>query len=268
MLLKRLLTTALLGPLVVIGVLTLNQEQFAGALIVILIVASWEFCSLIKVKSLPGKAAFILLVIASAYFLLKAPSALIPVLIASVLWWIIALYWVFSFPKHSHYLNNSLSIKLVNGLFFLVPMALALITLHKNNSSLVLLLLALIWAADIGAYLAGNAFGKNKLCPNISPGKTIEGALGGVILSLVVGALYVLMTTDKPTLEIYFNFGVLSLIVSLVSILGDLFESILKRLAEVKDSGKILPGHGGLLDRIDSLTCAAPIFFLLFSILI
>jgi phosphatidate cytidylyltransferase len=147
-------------------------------------------------------------------------------------------------------------------------MALALITLHKNNSSLVLLLLALVWAADIGAYFTGRTFGRNKLCPNVSPGKTIEGALGGVILSLVVGALYVLMTTDKPTLEIYFNFGVLSLIVSLVSILGDLFESILKRLADVKDSGKILPGHGGLLDRIDSLTCAAPIFFLLFSFLI
>jgi phosphatidate cytidylyltransferase len=122
--------------------------------------------------------------------------------------------------------------------------------------------------ADIGAYFAGNAFGKNKLCPNVSPGKTVEGALGGIILSLVVGALYVLITIDNPTLENYFNFAVLSLIVSLVSILGDLFESILKRIADVKDSGKILPGHGGLLDRIDSLTCAAPIFFLLFSFLI
>jgi phosphatidate cytidylyltransferase len=268
MLLKRLLTAAVLGPLVIIGVLTLNQNQFAGALIVLLIIASWEFCSLIKVKSITGKAAFILLAIATTYVLQKEPSALMPALIASALWWSIALYWIFSFPKHSHYLNNSLSIKLVNGLFFLVPMALALITLHKNNSSLVLLLLALIWAADIGAYFTGRTFGKNKLCPTVSPGKTIEGALGGVILSLVVGALYVLMTTNKPTLEIYFNFGVLSLIVSLVSILGDLFESILKRLADVKDSGKILPGHGGLLDRIDSLTCAAPIFFLLFSFLI
>ena len=134
MLLKRLLTTALLGPLVIIGVLTLNQNQFAGALIMLLIIALWEFCSLIKVKSMPGKAAFILLAIAITYFLQKEPSALMPVLIASALWWIIALYWVFSFPKHSHYLNNSLSIKLVNGLFFLVPMALALIALHKNNS--------------------------------------------------------------------------------------------------------------------------------------
>ena len=268
MLLKRLITAALLGPLVIMGVLASNQNQFVGALIVILIIASWEFCSLIKIKSIAGKAMFIMLAIAITYFLKEEPSLLRPVLIASSLWWIIALYWTLAFPKHGQYLDNALSIKLVNGLFFLVPMALALIALHKNNTSLVLLLLALIWAADIGAYFAGNAFGKNKLCPNVSPGKTIEGALGGIILSLVVGALYVLITTDKPTLENYFNFGVLSLIVSLVSILGDLFESILKRIADVKDSGKILPGHGGLLDRIDSLTCAAPIFFLLFSFLI
>ena len=268
MLLKRLITVALLGPLVIMGVLVSNQNQFLGVLIVILIIASWEFCSLIKIKSIAGKATFIMLAIAIIYFLKNKPSLLMPVLIASSLWWIIALYWTLTFPKHSRYLDNAFSIKLVNGLFFLVPMALALIALHKNNTSLVFLLLALIWAADIGAYFAGSAFGKNKLCPNVSPGKTIEGALGGVILSLVVGALYVLITTDKPTLENYFNFGVLSLIVSLVSILGDLFESILKRIAEVKDSGKILPGHGGLLDRIDSLACAAPIFFLLFSFLI
>ena len=268
MLLKRLITAALLGPLVIMGVLVSNQNQFLGVLIVILIIASWEFCSLIKIKSIAGKAMYIMLAIAIIYFLKNKPSLLTPVLIASSLWWIIALYWALTFPKHTRYLDNVLSIKLVNGLFFLVPMALALIALHKNNSSLVLLLLGLIWAADIGAYLAGSAFGKNKLCPNVSPGKTIEGALGGVILSLVVGALYVLISTDKPALQNYFNFGVLSLIVSLVSILGDLFESILKRIADVKDSGKILPGHGGLLDRIDSLTCAAPIFFLLFSFLI
>jgi phosphatidate cytidylyltransferase len=268
MLIKRLITAAFLGSLVIVGVLTSNPNQFAGALILILIIALWELCSLIKVKSISGKATFIMLAIAITYFLKNEPSILRTVLIASSLWWILALYWTLTFPKHSLFLNNTLSLKLVNGLFFLVPMALALIALHKNNSSLVLLLLALIWAADIGAYFAGNAFGKNKLCPNISPGKTVEGALGGIILSLVVGALYVLITTEKPTLEYYFSLGVLSLIVSLVSILGDLFESILKRIAEVKDSGKILPGHGGLLDRIDSLTCAAPIFFLLYSFLL
>jgi phosphatidate cytidylyltransferase len=268
MLLKRLLTTAILGPLVIMVVLVSNQSQFAGTLIVALIVASWEFCSLIKIKSIAGKATFIMLAIAITYFLKNEPSLLRPVLIASSLWWIIALYWILTFPKHSRYLDDAISIKLVNGLFFLLPMILALIALHKNNSSLVLLLLALIWASDIGAYLAGTAFGKNKLCPKVSPGKTIEGALGGIILSLVVGALYVLIATEKPTIENYLNFGVLSLIISLVSILGDLFESTLKRIANIKDSGKILPGHGGLLDRIDSLTCGAPIFFLLFSFLI
>ena len=267
MLLKRLLTAVLLGPLVILGVLFTNQTQFESVILVVVIIAGWELCSLLQIKHIAGKTAFISLTIAITY-VLGEPAALTPVLIASSLWWLVALYWTVTFPKHSRFINNVLLIKLANGLFILVPMAIALIALNKNSSSLVLLLLALIWAADIGAYFAGNAFGKNKLCPNVSPGKTLEGAIGGIILSLVIGSLYVLMTAEMPTLKNYLCFGILSFIVSLSSILGDLFESVIKRIAEVKDSGKILPGHGGLLDRIDSLTCAAPIFFLLFGFLI
>ena len=134
-----------------------------------------------------------------------------------------------------------------------------------NNNYLVLLLFGLIWAADVGAYFAGKAIGKIKLSPNVSPKKTVEGLVGGVILSLIVAGTYVFVSLDSPSISDYLTFGVLSIIISLASVIGDLFESVLKRLANVKDSGRLLPGHGGMLDRIDSLTCAAPIFFLCFT---
>ena len=140
--------------------------------------------------------------------------------------------------------------------------------IHMNNSSLVLLLFGLIWASDIGAYFTGKAFGKTKLSPNVSPKKTVEGLFGGIVFSLIIGVLYVVILKDTPSINDYLMFGFLSIVVSLTSVLGDLFESLLKRLSNVKDSGKILPGHGGMLDRIDSLTSSAPVFFLLFTYLV
>tara|TARA_B100000795_G_scaffold155522_1_gene116670 strand:- start:60 stop:503 length:444 start_codon:yes stop_codon:yes gene_type:complete len=147
-------------------------------------------------------------------------------------------------------------------------MAISLMALHLQDKVLVLFLLILIWAADIGAYFTGKLFGRTKLCPSVSPGKTLEGVFGGIALTQVVAITYVYITTQTPLLNDFLIFSFLALIVSLVSVLGDLFESVLKRIAEVKDSGNILPGHGGMLDRIDSLTSSAPIFFLLFTLLI
>jgi phosphatidate cytidylyltransferase len=147
-------------------------------------------------------------------------------------------------------------------------MAISLVALHLQDSVLVLFLLVLIWAADIGAYFVGKSFGKNKLCPRVSPRKTREGVYGGVALSQVTALSYVYIVIQTPSLNDFLIFCFLALVVSIVSVLGDLFESVLKRIAEVKDSGNILPGHGGLLDRIDSLTSSAPIFFLLFILLV
>jgi len=142
-------------------------------------------------------------------------------------------------------------------------MAAALIILQSQNSSLVLFLLALIWAADIGAYFSGRQFGNKKLCPEVSPNKTLAGLYGGVILAQAVALCYVFIVVLEPNLKDFLVFSILALVVSLVSVLGDLFESLLKRISGYKDSGDILPGHGGLLDRIDSLTSSAPIFLLL-----
>jgi phosphatidate cytidylyltransferase len=124
-------------------------------------------------------------------------------------------------------------------------------------------LLFLIWAADIGAYFSGKHFGRKKLCPQVSPNKTFEGVYGGILLAQVVAISYVAIIVQSPKMNDFLVFCFLALVVSLVSVLGDLFESALKRMSGQKDSGRLLPGHGGLLDRIDSLTSSAPIFLML-----
>jgi phosphatidate cytidylyltransferase len=148
----------------------------------------------------------------------------------------------------------------VAGLLTLVPAGLALVWLHTASATLVFYLILLVAAADTGAYFVGRRFGRSKLAPEISPGKTREGLLGALFAVIFVGLLgawlFGLAAMDALV------FGLLSIVVALVSVAGDLQESVLKREAGVKDSGTLLPGHGGILDRIDSLTAAAPVFLL------
>jgi len=268
MLIKRLLTAFFLVPLVIIATLKLGSTEFFIAIIAVLVISSWEFSNLIKIRSWLAKASYVVVLIAAAYYLNQEPLLLMPLLIVTLLWWFINSFWIISFPRHTRYWKNYLAIRLANGFFFFVPLLVALSALHQIDSTLVLLLLALIWAADSGAYFVGRAIGKNKLLPHVSPGKTIEGVAGGTLFSLGVMFIYVFFGYENATFEQYFFYGVLSLIVTFASILGDLFESLHKRVAGVKDSGVLLPGHGGLFDRIDSLTASAPIFFLAYSFLI
>ena len=267
MLIKRLLTAVFLVPLVVIATLKLDNSEFVMAAMLVLVIGSWEFSSLIKMRHWLAKTSYVVALIAATYYLNQAPFWLMPLLVITLLWWVINSYWIISFPRHTRYWHSFITTRLVNGFFFFVPLVVALSALHQIDSSLVLLLLALIWAADSGAYIVGRAIGKNKLLPNVSPGKTIEGVLGGTLFSLGVMFVYVRFGFENAAFEQYFFYGVLSLVVTLASILGDLFESLHKRLAGVKDSGILLPGHGGLFDRIDSLTASAPIFFLAYSFL-
>ena len=267
MLIKRLLTTVILIPLVIVTTLTLDSSEFAIAMLPVLFIGSWEYSELIKIKRWITKALYVSALTAAAYFLNQMSSLLMPVLIVTLLWWFISSFWIISYPRHTRYWHNYLATRLVNGFFFFVPLLVALSALHQINRTLVLLLLILIWAADSGAYFVGRAIGKNKLIPNVSPGKTIEGVAGGTLLSLGVMFVYVNFSFENATFEQYFFYGVLSLVTTIASILGDLFESLHKRAAGVKESGILLPGHGGLFDRIDSLTASAPIFFLAYSFL-
>lgn len=155
------------------------------------------------------------------------------------------------------------ALKLAAGTLAVLPAWAALVLLHANpdkGNLWLLTALTMVWAADSGAYFAGRAFGKHKLAPRVSPNKTIEGLLGGMVAGIVVacafGWLAGLTVAHVPQLVL------VSAVAVLASVLGDLFESLLKRHAGAKDSGAVIPGHGGVLDRIDGVLAALPVFAL------
>jgi phosphatidate cytidylyltransferase len=180
------------------------------------------------------------------------------ILVVALLWWLfvlIGLTWYS--PGLSRRPSGRLLLR-VGGLLTLVPAGMALLWLHDHAPVLVLYLIALVAAADTGAYFVGRRFGRTKLAPEISPGKTREGLFGALFGAILV-ALLTAWLFDLAQMDALV-FGLLGVVVALVSVAGDLQESVLKREAGAKDSGTLLPGHGGILDRVDSLTAAAPVF--------
>ena len=180
------------------------------------------------------------------------------ILVLAVLWWLFVFVGLAWYRQGLSARASGRLLLQVAGMLTLVPAGLALTWLHAIAPLLVLYLVLLVGAADTGAYFAGRQFGRSKLAPEISPGKTREGLFGALFLVIPVGLLgawlFGLVAMDALV------FGLLSIVVALVSVAGDLQESVLKREAGAKDSGTLLPGHGGVLDRIDSLTAAAPVF--------
>ncbi|MGV0951420.1 MAG: phosphatidate cytidylyltransferase, partial [Azonexus sp.] len=150
---------------------------------------------------------------------------------------------------------------LIVGLVVLFPAWLALVQLRVAGPGVLLAILAIVWMADVAAYFSGKRFGKHKLAPSISPGKTWEGAIGGGIGVVLYGIALRLGFAFEPVGLPLWVFGLLA--VTAISIMGDLYESMLKRQAGIKDSSNVLPGHGGVLDRIDSLTSTLPVVALL-----
>jgi phosphatidate cytidylyltransferase len=188
------------------------------------------------------------------------------ILAVSVCWWLFSLFMIIAYPHFSRFWRNNRLVCLLFGLLTLVPTWIALISLRTSlyevdvfyGASLILYVLGIVWAADIGAFFVGVKFGKRKLRPRVSPGKTVEGLLGGIGASFAIIAFAALhYQVDMTKIGLHIVVGAVTVA---VSALGDLNESMFKRCAGLKDSGSILPGHGGILDRIDSLTAAFPIF--------
>lgn len=193
-------------------------------------------------------------------------ASVIWVLGAGSVWWLLALGLVLTFPRSAGFWREQPGLKALFAMLTLVPFYWALLVLRSYQYEqdahygawLLLFVMSLVWVADTGAYFAGKAFGKHKLCPNVSPGKTIEGMIGGVVAASALA----LIVTQSMALPMHTSVVLLvaSIVAVFASVLGDLTESMFKREAGLKDSGNILPGHGGIMDRIDSLTAALPVF--------
>lgn len=263
---RRVVTAVVLVPVVVYGVLALPSAYFALLMAVFVLAGGWEWADL-SGHPVPARAAYVAVLAAllfAAAKLVDRPPGLRLILASGVLFWGAALVWVARYQSgRATPLLERRGALSVTGVLVLVPAWAALYALHRGGAAgpeRALLLMLLVWSADIGAYFAGRRFGRRKLAMRVSPGKTIEGVLGGVALAAVVMAAYAAFRVQAPG----WGAGLMLLGVAtvLASVLGDLLESLIKRMAGRKDSGVLVPGHGGALDRIDSLTAAAPVFVL------
>ena len=175
-----------------------------------------------------------------------------PIWLIGILFWLLPLFWVITYRGKTPWLLRSPHLQALIGFVVLLPAYLGLITLHGIGYYLIILLFVIIWSSDTFAYFVGRQWGKNPLAPYVSPKKTWAGFWGGLIGASIVAYLMAPHGSN-------FMYGVIVATI-LLGVLGDLFESLLKRIAGVKDSGTLLPGHGGILDRIDSLIAALPMY--------
>lgn len=258
MLIKRILTAMILIPLTLAGIFYLPPLWFCIVTGVISLGAVWEWSHLMQLKSMKGRIFYLVLSAIVFVWILSLP---VPLVFAfTFIWWLIATLLIIFYPRKIDWWKNSTLIRGMMGMFVLGP-CFAAVNFIRNQAEgiyTLLFLLILVFGADTTAYFAGKKWGKTKLAPLVSPGKTKEGFFAALIFSILF-ATATLWFLRMPLL-IWPWIILLSVFVVAFSIAGDLFESMMKREAGVKDSGNILPGHGGLLDRIDSVTAAAPVF--------
>jgi phosphatidate cytidylyltransferase len=254
--LKERVLTAIVMVVVLLGVmLGLPPVATVYLITLLVLVGAWEWAAFIRPDSVPVRLAFAILVAACLFLGWKYvlhSEWMWHVMLAATAWWFVALLWIMLAPDRVSPLTAGIA-----GILALVPCWLALVFLATRAvpaAGWVLFTLALVWAADTGAYFAGRFFGKVPLAPRVSPKKTWEGVLGGLIVSGLVATACSLWYG-----ELHWPFIFLCVAVAAISVVGDLTESMLKRSAGVKDSGSLFPGHGGMLDRIDSVTAAAPV---------
>ena len=262
MLKQRLITASVLAAAALGLCLMPAVGGFVLACSILTLAGAWEWAALCRL-AWPGRALFCLLMggLLAALYRPNDPALLGAIVTAGVVYWLFAGGLVLACQNGQAGLPRPALPRLLLGLCTLLPMWAGLILLKvfiAGGAALLLYLLLLVWAVDTAAYFAGKRWGRRPLASRISPAKTQEGALAGLIAAIVIGLGYVIVT-DRAWDEAWV-FVLLSLITATISILGDLMESLLKRAAHVKDSGTLLPGHGGLLDRIDSLAAASPVF--------
>ena len=267
MLKHRLLTAAILIPVFLAALFLMDEFGFAVFLTVILVLSLYEWANLSGIQSIAIKLAYITFGVAIAVMLQYSGLVGQAMFVLVFALWLVVVLRLFQYGKQVHTQEVPVGngpLAWLDGYFVLLPTVLGLQVLKAEDAYAPLLLLIfffIIWSADTGAYLAGRTWGKHKLAPAISPGKTIEGLVGGLVGALMIAALVGILMWELPIEKLLLWLLAIAL-VTLFSVAGDLFESIYKRRAGVKDSGKLLPGHGGVLDRIDSACAALPPYML------
>ncbi len=277
---QRIITALILAPLVILGIFELSLPLFTIAIAAVMMIGYWEWTQFVEPKS--RWTALIPAVLVSGLSLVVIPfdaDSLNQVaqphylmLAAGCVWWVISSTLAITYPKSSALWQNSTVLRHAFGILTLLPFFWSVLLLRAegieadayHGAKLVLYVCFIVWAADSGAYFAGKSMGKRKMAPHVSPNKTIEGLICGIITAILVGwgaATWFEIEFTSPLVMI-----AITLVTVVISVLGDLVESMFKRVSGIKDSSNIIPGHGGVLDRIDSLTAAFPVFAFLYFI--
>jgi phosphatidate cytidylyltransferase len=278
---QRVLTALLLAPLALLAVFYLPLGGFALFVSLAFTLGAWEWSGFCGPATRSMRAVYTALTAAIMVVLyclqpialqyLFADTFTLTLVLAGVLWWLLAVVLVLTYPRSQACWGGRGWLKALMGWSTLLPAWSAIVFVRGidypqtelTGAWLIFGLLGLVWAADIGGYIIGRPFGKTKLLPKVSPGKTLEGMLGGMllVLLLVSAAGY---WKNWPAQMPYWYLA--AIVLTGLSVFGDLTESMFKRVAGKKDSGSFLPGHGGILDRIDSLTATAPLYALILAL--
>jgi phosphatidate cytidylyltransferase len=258
MLLQRILTAAILIPLTLLILFYASPLVFLIVTGCVFLAAAWEWSNLMGIKTNAGRILYLLLVLFIMGWVLFIPVRYIYT--AGLVWWIVAIVFIISYPTLSGWWGRGYAVRGMMGLLTLIPCWTGLNILRNQPDGIhaILLLFLLVWSADTFAFFVGRRWGKHKLCPLVSPQKSWEGFFAALIGT--IGITTTILWLFHIPQSAWGMFILLTVITVLFSIVGDLLESMLKRHVGLKDSGRLLPGHGGLLDRIDSLTAAVPIF--------
>lgn len=270
MLKQRIITSVALAPLLLALIFLTRPPVFATLLGLIFLLGMWEWTRMAGVRGYPLRLVLLLgyaILFALLWHVCKTPWWWLPVLVG-LAWWLLALAWLVRNRFAAQPTRGHILLKLLAGALVVVPAWVAVVVMHGDMAQpdtgrghwWVVFFACIVFAADIGAFSAGTRWGRVKLAPAISPGKTREGVYGALVSSgivgLVGGALLKVPAERLPAIV------ALALLTVLFSVVGDLFESLIKRHAGVKDSGALFPGHGGVFDRMDSLVAALPVFVL------
>ena len=260
---QRILTALILTPIAIAIILLSPTALFAAIVGLAFLLAAWEWTRLVGIVGVAARAAYVAVAgaLMALLWLDRGGESWTITMAVGLAWWLASLAWLRHFSFAASPTPRNRALKLAVGFAVVIPAWVALVEIHgtpPHGQWWTLFALVLVWAADTFAYFTGSRFGRVKLAPRISPGKTIEGAWGALIggaLVAVAGGWW--LGERDLALALLVGVGVLTIVFSIV---GDLFESLLKRQANVKDSGTLFPGHGGLLDRLDSILAALPVF--------